>query len=462
NVRYIIHMDIKFIVILSVMCIITFLWHSRILNSESIYQQTFKCEDNCGNSVDDISLDESVDENNVVLEKGTNIYFPKSDHNCSRFFDDEIYANEKQKTPLILDSSADTRIDASCKAIRRRVLPGLISPTKFEVDFPVAFVRVVYKDYLLQELLFKLQYTPMNLFCFVIDEKSTALFKEQISNLTECFPNAISSQLQLPIDSAGHNMLNGFFECFRLLLTRSKWKYVITLQNHDIPLRTNFELVNILRALNGSNDVGVLHAIPQRIPKNIQWTYKALHLFKDESKNDNRSLKITKGSASCSLSRAFVDFIVNELDVRIFIELFNRMHYGVDEMLFSTLHSNEGLDAPGGYTTQCLNKFNGYITRYVVWKRSKQCKSGIDRHRVCILGIADLADLARSRFLFANKMIPFIDYSAISCWAQYLLNRSRIENRKRSINTYYYSHLPVVTFNKQRYSFTKNITNFGC
>lgn len=27
----------------------------------------------------------------------TNIYFPKSDHNCSRFFDDEIYANEKQK-----------------------------------------------------------------------------------------------------------------------------------------------------------------------------------------------------------------------------------------------------------------------------------------------------------------------------------------------------------------------------
>lgn len=70
----------------------------------------------------------------------------------------------------------------------------------------------------------------MNLFCFVVDKKSTALFKEQISNLTECFPNAISSQRQLSIDSAGHNMLNGFFECFRLLLTRPKWKYLITLQ----------------------------------------------------------------------------------------------------------------------------------------------------------------------------------------------------------------------------------------
>uniref|UniRef100_A0A0M3II45 Core-2/I-Branching enzyme n=1 Tax=Ascaris lumbricoides TaxID=6252 RepID=A0A0M3II45_ASCLU len=353
-------------------------------------------------------------------------------------------------------------VDASCKAIRRRVLQDLISPTKFEVDFPIAFVRVVYKDYLLQELLFKLQYTPMNLFCFVIDKKSSALFKEQISNLTECFPNAISSQRQLSIDSAGHNMLNGFFECFRLLLTRPKWKYLITLQNHDIPLRTNFELVNILQALNGSNDVGVLHAIPERIPKHIQWTYKALHLFKDETKNDNRSLKITKGSASCSLSRAFVDFIVNKLDVGIFIALFNQMYYGVDEMLFSTLHSNEQLEAPGGYTTQCLNKFNGYITRYVVWKRSQQCKSGIDRHRVCILGVADLADLERSRFLFANKMIPFIDYSAISCWAQRLLNRSLIQNRKRPINTYYYSHLPVVKFNNQRHSFAQNTTNFRC
>lgn len=66
-------------------------------------------------------------------------------------------------------------------------------------------------------------------------------------------------------------------------------------------------------------------------------------IFADETKNDNRSLKITKGSASCSLSRAFVDFIVNKLDVGIFIALFNQMYYGVDEMLFSTLHSNEQL-----------------------------------------------------------------------------------------------------------------------
>ncbi|VDM34889.1 unnamed protein product [Toxocara canis] len=100
--------------------------------------------------------------------------------------------------------------------------------------------------------------------------------------------------------------------------------------------------------------------------------------------------------------------------------------------------------------------------RHVVWKRDQQCKSGIERHRVCILGIADLADLERSRFLFANKMMPDLDYSAVSCWAQRLLNRTLTQDRSELINTRYYSRLPVVRFNRDKHTFRRNITPFRC
>ncbi|VDM49275.1 unnamed protein product [Toxocara canis] len=347
-------------ILLLVLNLNRFLSSHKIDGKSDNPERKFSGESGCAKDIGaDYAAEELLDSRSADFSKGEDIYFPRSDHDCSRIFEDSVYASEKQKAsrslhsvlqtfaPLILDSSADAAVDASCETIRNRVLAYLVPTTKMESDFPIAFVRIVYKDYRLQELLFKLQYAHQNLFCFVIDKKATALFKEQMKNLTECFPNVILAGRQLDVDSAGHNMLSGFLDCLRLLLARPMWKYAITLQNHDIPLRTNFELVNVLRALNGSNDVGVMHTIRDRIPKNNSFTYKSLRLFKDNSKNDNRPLYITKGSSSCSLSRAFVDFIVNKLNVSIFVELFNKMYYGVDEMLFSTLHSNDDLGNKG-------------------------------------------------------------------------------------------------------------------
>jgi len=44
--------------------------------------------------------------------------------------------------------------------------------------------------------------------------------------------------------------------CMRLLLkAHSHWRYYINLVGRDFPLRTNEELVKILKAYNGANDV---------------------------------------------------------------------------------------------------------------------------------------------------------------------------------------------------------------
>lgn len=64
-----------------------------------------------------------------------------------------------------------------------------------------------------------------------------------------------------------------------VVLTRRK---LFTFQNNDIPLKTNYETVEILKALNGSNDVNVGPPNKNRIPQNLSWTYQALNLFKGE------------------------------------------------------------------------------------------------------------------------------------------------------------------------------------
>lgn len=63
----------------------------------------------------------------------------------------------------------------------------------------------------------------------------------------------------------------------------------------------------------------------------------------DAKRNDNRILKIAKGSTAGSLSRAFVEFIVDELNLTTILKRFSKVHYGLDEMVIPSLNSDDGL-----------------------------------------------------------------------------------------------------------------------
>ena len=61
-----------------------------------------------------------------------------------------------------------------------------------------------------------------------------------------------------PIDVTwgGISVVNAELLCMRELLDFSKhWRYFINLVGRDFPLRTNYELVKMLQAYNGANDV---------------------------------------------------------------------------------------------------------------------------------------------------------------------------------------------------------------
>lgn len=54
-----------------------------------------------------------------------------------------------------------------------------------------------------------------------------------------------------------------------------------TFKNHDTSLRTNIEMVRVLKWLNGSNDVEITSIPGGRIDETLDWSFNALRLFKN-------------------------------------------------------------------------------------------------------------------------------------------------------------------------------------
>lgn len=55
----------------------------------------------------------------------------------------------------------------------------------------------------------------------------------------------------------------------------------IFFQNHDVALKTNQELIQIFKWFNGTNDISANNVPRERLNANSNWTFEALHLFKN-------------------------------------------------------------------------------------------------------------------------------------------------------------------------------------
>lgn len=77
--------------------------------------------------------------------------------------------------------------------------------------------------------------------------------------------------------------------------------------------------------------------------------------------SENITVNIAKGSTALTLARKFVEFVVEQLDLTIMIELFDSINYGTDEMLFPTLLSDDTI-------SKCFISF-GYGTDEVMIKK---------------------------------------------------------------------------------------------
>ncbi|CEF66569.1 Glycosyl transferase, family 14-containing protein [Strongyloides ratti] len=354
----------------------------------------------------------------------------------------------------------DETLKMSCNAIKRRhFFPTKQHLTKEEETFPLAYSVIVFKNYYQLELQLSLSYSIYNHYCFIIDSKAKKLFNKQLIKLGSCFENVYIMKKVLPFDSNGRNYANGHLECLQYLISK-KWNYVFLLQNHDFPLKTNLQLIKILKIYNGASDFQMVPGYLERIDTFNDWSFTNLNIFKNYSKNYNEYgypfwLNFVKGFSEVTLSRIDVDYMFHELNLTTLLHELDYPKHGIDEMFWSTILSDENINFPGGMPNYCTNygKRVEYITRKSVWRTKRVCKSGLIRHGICIHGMEDFYKLNYYPHLFINKLMTEYDAGAVKCWSEILWNK-RYANESNDILEEYYKGTPHVKWRKCKLSNT--------
>ncbi|XP_074659158.1 beta-1,3-galactosyl-O-glycosyl-glycoprotein beta-1,6-N-acetylglucosaminyltransferase-like [Tubulanus polymorphus] len=316
--------------------------------------------------------------------------------------------------------------------------------TDEEAAFPIAFSILIYKDLERFERLLRMIYRPQNYYCVHVDAKSPGEFAAAVTDIAGCFPNVFLSSRRYDVRWGEISVLDADLRCMRDLLRVSKrWKYFINLTGQEAPLKTNYELVKILKIYNGANDVeGTIKR------RNVQ----RFSYAKDHPVPINVTL--VKGSVHITASRAFVEFVIGDKKA---IQLRDWLSHAriPDEALFSTLQHNPQLGTPGAYTgpeheTDPVKL--PFITRFKNWGSypfAYPCPGGRRRRSICMLSIGDLPILSRRPELFANKFLPEHSPLAYDCLEELHFNHTRDDYAptpasRRSYNFMVYESLPFV------------------
>ena len=159
------------------------------------------------------------------------------------------------------------------------------SLTQEEEEFPLAFSMLVFKDFEMAERLLRTVYRPQNLYCIHVDSKADPEFYTAFQSLASCFPgNVRMSSRRVNVTWGTFTVLEPELICMKdlwdlnnhaavhrdeanaqsvnsqdsvLQRKRKKWTYFINLTGQEFPLKTNYEIVGILKAFKGANSQAV-------------------------------------------------------------------------------------------------------------------------------------------------------------------------------------------------------------
>ncbi|KAK3105038.1 hypothetical protein FSP39_015825 [Pinctada imbricata] len=180
--------------------------------------------------------------------------------NCGRLFagdKNEIgLARTLMKNYSVSKSPEEYIEDAKdCPSYIEKNMFIMSSLTDEELNFPLAYSILLYKDVSQFEILLRAIYRPQNFYCVHVDLKSEKNIYDAVSGIAGCFDNVIMTSERFNVSWGKYSILEPEFSCMKQLLKYKKWKYFINLTGQEYPLRTNAELVKILGAFNLANDV---------------------------------------------------------------------------------------------------------------------------------------------------------------------------------------------------------------
>ena len=248
---------------------------------------------------------------------------PRFPRNCSLLFQGDtkevkriISENELWDSSQFDRKFYDWMIFGNCAEVRSEFANNLYV-TREELDFPLAFSMTIYENPQQIVRLLKMIYRPHNLYCLHYDQKSNNQFKRVIQNLAKCLGNVIIPRNIVNVVWGCHTFMEAQMSCSQALYaarTKYPWRYTISLCGKELPLRTNREIVEILRRLNGTSAI----QLRQLIDVNRRFTHKWV------IGNDNKchetwehlgpipyDLELKKNSAYIALSPEFVHYLLH-------------------------------------------------------------------------------------------------------------------------------------------------------
>ncbi|CAH8825617.1 unnamed protein product [Trichobilharzia szidati] len=289
-----------------------------------------------------------------------------------------------------------------------------------EKHFPLAFSISVH-DYIKQvSRLLRLIHRQHNLYCIHVDSKSPQSFYNEVLVLANCFgPNVmvVNRSESIDVQWGYYSVLETFLLCADKLMknTEYKWKYILNVSGQELPLRTNWELVTALKAINGSNVVEGLGPGPNP----SRWP----------AKNFTFPIIWSKGSFYLALKREFVHFYQTDPKANEILDALKaekHLRKVPDELFFSTLTHDPSLGAPGAcneiHETNNSDRRKRFIARYVTWFH-EGCKSSRVRRAVCIIGAGNLPYIPSRPEFFANKFDDDFEPIAYDCTEYYVMEK---------------------------------------
>ncbi|KAK3612146.1 hypothetical protein CHS0354_031222 [Potamilus streckersoni] len=297
-------------------------------------------------SVANISIYEKSTPDRYINRKVDEQYFIKHRNvpevSCRKIFDGsetELKLAEEitKKTPKSTLTESDyINMTKDCEKFRQE-RGYILSPlTHLEENFPIAFSLLLFKDVGQAERLLRAVYRPQNIYCVHVDEKSHDDVRKAVQGITSCFDNIFLTPRSFDVQWGTMTVLEPEILCMNELWGKSKkWKYFINLTGQEFPLKTNYELVQILQAYDGAND--------------LEGTIKRAN--KDRWENAGpppHNITATKGSVHVIVNRDFVDYVIHNEIAQDFLNWTRKVDVP-DETFFTSLNHNPHLGIRGSY-----------------------------------------------------------------------------------------------------------------
>lgn len=229
--------------------------------------------------------------------------------------------------------------------------------TLIEHDFPIAFAIHVRKNIVQTERLLRMIYRPQNMYCIHLNGSVAPEQYHAAKAISKCFSNVFVVKDFQTHANDHFARVQGELNCMKFIANQGQdWKYYLNIDDSSLPLKTNWEMINILGVYDGANDfegTSRNDSIPWKSMRVIERKNNTFVLTNKVKGPPPHGIKnLVRGKEYGIFSWEFVKFILNDKRAKDFIE-WSKDTVEPEKYLWTSLHHtcyHPGLKTPGGYS----------------------------------------------------------------------------------------------------------------